>query len=141
MATSLQELYKQTLLQHSKQPRNAGELADAQATATLRNPLCGDEITVYLKTDGSTLSDLSFVGQCCSICTASASMMTAHLAAKPIPEAATDAERLVANFKGDPPDLRLEGELAALSGVRDFPSRIRCATLPWEALQVALAQQ
>lgn len=133
MNPQLKQLYKQTLLAHSKSPHNNHALPEATATATIRNPLCGDEITVYAKTNDAQVTQLSFTAQACSICTASASMLTQTLASQPITEAVKKAEVFVSNFKNSPTTLELEGDLAALSGVAEFPSRIRCATLPWEA--------
>ena len=144
----LQKLYQQTLLAHSKQPHNNHALAGA-AQATLRNPLCGDEITVYHKTNHDGTTQTTFTAQACTICLASASMMTQHLATLPTPEAAQFAQGLVSKFQntktrnpepGTPAPDFLPDELAALSGVLTFPSRIRCATLPFEAyLQLSTA--
>ncbi len=142
MNPELKKLYQQTLLQHSKQPHNNRELPDA-AHATVRNPLCGDEITVYHKTNDDGSTQTTFTAQACTICHASASMMTQHLATLATPEAARFAQELVSKFQNSKsqhqkpetqnPDF-LPGELAALAGVLAFPSRIRCATLPFEAL-------
>lgn len=132
MNPDLQNLYKETLLAHSKQPRNNVAQPDAPST-TLRNPLCGDEITVYQKSGDTPNAQPTFTAQACSICLASASMMTQHLAALPTPEALAYAQRFVSNFKDNPDALQLTGDLASLTGVHAFPSRIRCATLPWEA--------
>lgn len=138
MNPQLKELYKQTLLRHSKDPQNAVALPDADRQATLSNPLCGDRVTVYLKTDDSMVSRISFVGQCCSICTAAASMMTEKLANQPTDQALRFSDLFVSNFKDNSESFVLEGDLASLEGVREFPSRIRCATLPFETLQAAL---
>lgn len=127
MNPELKKLYQQTLLAHSKQPHNNRQLPDAES-ATVRNPLCGDEITVYQKN-----GDISFTAQACTICLASASMMTQHLATLPTPEAKAFADSLVSKLKDKPDTIDLPGDLAALSGVLAFPSRIRCATLPFEA--------
>lgn len=130
MTPDLKKLYQETLLRHSKAPCNNQSIENA-TTATLRNPLCGDEITLYRKVDCSP--SIAFTAQACSICLASASMMTEHLAALD-PEAAADfAETFVSNFKNKSDLINLPGDLAALTGVLAFPSRIRCATLPWEA--------
>ncbi|MBK1880147.1 iron-sulfur cluster assembly scaffold protein [Pelagicoccus mobilis] len=127
MNPDLKKLYQETLLSHSKQPHNNHELPEAEKT-TIRNPLCGDEITVYRKN-----GDITFTAQACTICLASASMMTQHLATLPTPEAAAFADSLVSRLKEKPETIDLPGDLAALSGVLSFPSRIRCATLPFEA--------
>lgn len=114
-------------------------MADADRKATLRNPLCGDEITVYLKlSDEGSVSKVSFVGQCCSICTASASMMTGQFHFLPPQDTALIVEDFIETFSDTKKPLRIANDLAALSGVREFPSRIRCATLPFEALREAL---
>ncbi|MBD5781732.1 SUF system NifU family Fe-S cluster assembly protein [Pelagicoccus sp. NFK12] len=136
MNSDLKKLYQQTLLQHSKQPHNNGELPDA-ASATVRNPLCGDEITVYHKTNDGEKSQIAFTAQACTICLASASMMTQHLATLPTPEAVSFSQVFVSKFQSKPDSIELPGELAALSGVLSFPSRIRCATLPFEAYLAA----
>lgn len=130
MTPELKNLYQQTLLRHSKAPYNNQPIDEASNT-TLRNPLCGDEITVYRKADSKPA--IAFTAQACSICLASASMMTEHLSELNPESAATFAEEFVSNFKSKSPKLELPGDLAALTGVLAFPSRIRCATLPWEA--------
>lgn len=132
MNPQLQALYKETLLAHSKQPRNAVPL-DGAPCSTRRNPLCGDEVTVYLNCDHDQIRGLAFTAQACSICTASASMMTERLAALSPENATRFAQSLVRHFSHEPEQLDLPGDLAALQGVLAFPSRIRCATLPWEA--------
>ncbi|MDQ8201630.1 Fe-S cluster assembly sulfur transfer protein SufU [Pelagicoccus sp. SDUM812003] len=137
MNPQLQQLYKETLLAHSKSPHGNHELEDAR-NATLRNPLCGDEITVYLKTGDNEHLHVSFTAQACSICVASASMMAKELNDQTAAQAGELAKRFVSNFKDDIESLKLEGDLAALSGVHAFPSRIRCATLPWEAAKSLL---
>ncbi len=133
MNPALKQLYKQTLIEHSKAPRNNHPLPDS-ACATIRNPLCGDEITVYLKSDDVHSCQLAFTAQACSICMASASMMTQRLTNLSTPEIHAIASDFVSNFKNNSEAAGLEGDLAALTGVSAFPSRIRCATLPWEAL-------
>ncbi len=139
MNPDLKNLYQATLLRHSKQPCNAGPLPHAHAARTLRNPLCGDEVTVFLQLDSSRVSKIQFVGQCCSICTAAASMMTERLAGATTAEAAAFAQTFVSSFqsRAAPTDV-LEGDLASLAAVLAFPSRIRCATLPFEALASAI---
>lgn len=132
----IQNLYKRTLLAHSKQPHNNNELPDAPYV-TLRNPLCGDEITVYHKNNDGGTSQTTFTAQACTICLASASMMTQHLATLTTAEAQSFAQDFVSKFQSKPDTVDLPGDLAALTGVLAFPSRIRCATLAWEAfLQV-----
>lgn len=132
MNPDVKNLYKQTLLAHSKQPHNRCELTEA-AHATLRNPLCGDEITVYRKTNRNGTTQATFTAQACTICLASASLMTQHLKELPPEQATQYTKSFVSKFKETPEEIPLEGDLAALTGVHAFPSRIRCATLPWEA--------
>ncbi len=137
MNSTLERLYRQTLLEHSKKPRNNQALPGGRK-ATVHNPLCGDEITVYLKSGDTNLEQIAFTSQSCSICTASASMMSETLATKPISQAKSIAEDFVSGFKDKASAPKLEGDLAALLGILEFPSRIRCATLPWEAFLLAL---
>lgn len=143
MYDDLQDLYQQLILDHYRKPRNRGALAGADRTVELKNPLCGDEIGVDLKLDGDRIADVRFHGHGCSISQSSASMMTELLKGK----TAAQAQELVALFKrmmrneaGTPDELgeRL-GDVVALHGVpRKFAQRIKCATLAWNALQMAL---
>ena len=144
MTLDLRELYQEVILDHHKHPRNRGVLADATASAEGHNPLCGDTITVYIRTDGVIVDDVRFEGSGCAISTASASMMTEALHGKSIAE----VESLFRQFQalvtshGAPPDAEgLDGELGdlgVLAGVRDHPVRIKCATLPWHTMYAAL---
>jgi nitrogen fixation NifU-like protein len=138
-----QDLYKQTLLKHSKTPSNERELANPTHEAQTRNPLCGDEISVYLKIDDDTINTATFTAQCCSICKASASMLTERLEGLSLTEANTFAQSLINQLKDKEQPLTLpeDDELRSLEGVKQFTSRIRCATLPWEALLASLAKQ
>ena len=137
MNPQLKELYKTTLLRHSKHPSNSCALDDADASATVRNPLCGDEITVYVKSHGEKLGQIGFVGHCCAICTASASMMTEQLKGTSADNATSLANAFIDSMRAKTPP-EIEGDLESLTGVLEFPSRIRCATLPFEALLSAL---
>ena len=144
MTLDLRELYQEVILDHHKHPRNRGALADATATADGHNPLCGDTVTVYIKTDGAVVDEVTFVGSGCAISTASASMMTEALHGKSI----DDVEALFRQFQAlvtadgeAPADDALDGELGdlgVLAGVRDHPVRIKCATLPWHTMYAAL---
>ena len=134
----LDDLYGDMILDHNRRPRNFGRLDGATHTALGNNPLCGDRVTVYLKVDGDRVADIAFEGTGCAISTASASMMTEALRGKSLAE----ARRLFEQFRGmltadgEPEEL---GKLAAFAGVREFPMRVKCATLAWHAMQSALA--
>ena len=136
----LEELYQDVILDHSRRPRNFGELPHADSQARGDNPVCGDEVTVYVKFgEHDVLDAISFTGEGCSICMASASMMTKKVKGRSRAESAD----LVRQFKEmltsqAPPDEHLGGDLALLKGVRKFPVRVKCATLPWHALEQAL---
>jgi nitrogen fixation NifU-like protein len=142
----LEDLYREIILDHYRTPRNRGELPTPPATvAQGHNPLCGDEITVYLQIDGDTVADVKVGGQGCSISQSSASMMSQAIKGRSVDE----VKALVRRFKGmmsiddvvdeadgaPPPEL---GDLEALRGVVKFPVRIKCATLAWNTLLDAL---
>jgi len=139
--SDLRDLYQQVILDHSKRPRNFLKLQDADRTAEGHNPLCGDEITIYLKMDGELIKDLSFQGAGCAISKASASMMTAALKGK----TKAEAEALFGKFHemvtgnrdtaSDPAGL---GKLEVFCGVCEFPVRVKCASLAWHTLRAAL---
>ncbi len=141
----LRDLYQQVIVDHNKHPRNFHAMEDATHKAEGFNPLCGDRLTLYLKVgaDGR-IEDASFEGSGCAISTASASLMTEQLKGRTVDE----AERLFGRFHdmvtgapdAPPADAEL-GKLAVLGGVREFPSRIKCATLCWHALHAALEGQ
>lgn len=136
--TDLGELYQQVILDHNRNPRNFTRLESANRKAEGNNPLCGDRIHLYVHVDGDTISDIGFQmpqGSGCAISKASASLMTEAVKGKPV----TDAETLFQAFR----DMlaggaTAPGKLAAFSGVRTFPSRIKCANLAWHALHAAL---
>ncbi len=137
----LRELYQSVILDHSRSPRNFGELPGADAEASGNNPLCGDAVTVWVRMDGDRIAQVQFAtppGTGCAISKASASLMTAAVAGKTREEAAAlfDAfHRLVTGEKTATEGL---GRLAALGGVAQFPIRVKCATLAWHALNAAL---
>lgn len=142
MNPALQELYKQTLLKHSKDMTHRRELPSATHASTLRNRLCGDEISVSLKIEDDRVEELAYRSQCCSICAASASMLAQAGAKRPVAELSGTARSLIDALNGDEPRAGgFEGDLDALNGVRAFPSRVRCATLPWEAYLEAVAAE
>lgn len=136
------DLYKQTLLKHSKTPCNERELVDATHQAKIRNPLCGDEISVFLKIEDNTINTATFTAQCCSICKASASMLTERISGIATADVSPFSTQLISQLKDKDQTLTLSetDELRSLEGVKQFSSRIRCATLPWEALLAALAK-
>lgn len=133
-------LYQEMILDHYRRPRNKGELADAEQTVLMKNPLCGDEIAVHVSFDGDTISDLRFSGSGCSISQASASMMTQLVKGKPISEIESIRARFREMVMGDESaaeDAAL-GSARALGGVCRFPARVKCALLAWNALETAI---
>ncbi len=143
MKADLRELYQETILDHSKQPRNFREMPEATGRAQGFNPLCGDKATVFVRLEDGVVKDVSFKGAGCSISTASASLMTESLKGKTQAEVEELFQRFHALITSDPsraaenaaPEL---GKLAAFSGVCEFPVRVKCASLPWHTLKAAL---
>jgi len=149
MSAELQELYQEVILDHNRRPRNFRVLASGRMAEGF-NPLCGDHLTVYLKVQGGVIADVSFQGSGCAISKASASLMTESVKGKNV----SDAVRLFERFQQmitAPPDAPVEerregvpgdrvqlGKLEALAGVRQFPIRVKCASLPWHTLRAAL---
>jgi len=138
---SLEELYKEVILDHYRTPRNKGRLDPHDISLERNNPLCGDEIEVFLRFDGDALEGVSFEGKGCSISLASASMMTekvGRLSAKDAAAVAESIKRMMAGEEdGDPNDL---GDLVSLKGVVKYPVRIKCALLGWNTLLEALEE-
>jgi nitrogen fixation protein NifU and related proteins len=137
---SLTDLYREVILDHNKRPRNFGRLDPADASADGHNPLCGDRLTVSLRSHDGLVNDIQFEGNGCAISMASASMMTEAIKGKD--RAAIDAlfrriHALLTQQTASSADL---GKLAALSGVREFPARVKCASLCWHTLNAALAK-
>jgi nitrogen fixation NifU-like protein len=138
MSAELQELYQEVILDHNRRPRNFRVLEGGR-TAEGFNPLCGDHLTVYLKVEGGVIEDVSFQGSGCAISKASASLMTESVKGKNV----SDAVRLFERFQQmitAPPDAAVDqlGKLEALAGVRQFPIRVKCASLAWHTLRAAL---
>ena len=139
MADSKQ-LYQEVILDHNRKPRNWGLLPDATHRAEGHNPLCGDHLTLTLKLDGGAVGAIGFQCESCAICKASASMMTTAVKGK----ASRDAEQLVQEFRDmatgklDPVRPNHLGRLTVFAGVRDLPTRVKCAILPWHTLHAAL---
>jgi len=135
----LKELYRDVILDHNKRPRNFGRLDPADAQADGHNPLCGDRLSVFVKMDGDRIADLKFEGKGCAISTASASLMTEAVKGKDktaIGELFEKVHSLLTQHEA-PAGTEL-GKLAALQGVREFPSRVKCASLCWHTLNAAL---
>ena len=138
---SLDELYKEVILDHYRAPRNKGRIDPHDIALERNNPLCGDELELFLRFDGDTLEAIGFEGKGCSISQASASMMTEKIMSVPIKDAAALAEsikRMMAGEEeGDPGEL---GDLVSLKGVVKYPVRIKCALLSWNTLLEALEE-
>ena len=138
--TELSALYQDVILEHNRSPRNFRRMEDADRHAEGRNPLCGDQITVWLKLDGDVITDVSFHGSGCAISKASASLMTGAVKGKTRAEVGSLFDRFHCVVTGKPdsaPGAEL-GKLAVFSGISAFPVRVKCATLPWHALKAAL---
>ena len=137
----LKDLYQEVIVDHNRSPRNFGELEPPGKKLEGFNPLCGDRLTLYLDQDGDRIADVKFSGHGCAISIASASLMTEGVKGKSVQE----AETLFADFHelltdaGQETDLTRMGKLAVLAGVRDYPSRVKCATLCWHTLRALLA--
>jgi len=136
---AVDELYKEIILDHYKQPRNKRELPGAALTCSANNPLCGDEITVYANIEGGAVTEIAFTGAGCSISQSSASMMTEAIAGKGVGETRKLTSDFRAMMAGElEPDEDEFGDLVALKGVVKYPIRIKCAVLAWDTLQGAL---
>ena len=138
--SDLRELYQEVIFDHNRNPRNYGVLEDANRKAEGFNPLCGDQLTVYmLVNNDGIIEKVSFEGQGCAISTASASIMTEELIGK----TAEQAEEIFENFHtvvtGGESEADI-GKLEVLSGVKDYPTRVKCATLPWHTTNAAINQ-
>jgi nitrogen fixation protein NifU and related proteins len=134
----IDDLYQETILDHSKRPRNYHPLADANRKAEGYNPLCGDKLKLYLKMEGDMVRDASFEGAGCAISTASASLMTESLKGKTREEAMKLVDKFHDLLTTDTPASRDLGKLVVFCGVRDYPARVKCATLAWHTLKSAL---
>ena len=138
----LRELYQDLIVDHNKRPRNFGKLDDATYFAEGFNPLCGDQVTIYLYIEDDRVTKVQFEGEGCAISTASASMMTEVLTGKTIAEADALFELfhkvLIGEIELDDENTEKLGKLAVLTGVRAYPSRVKCATLAWHTCQGAL---
>jgi nitrogen fixation protein NifU and related proteins len=140
VSDGLRDLYQEVVLDHGRKPRNFREPAGANRRAEGVNPLCGDQITVHLKLAGDLIEDIGFQGAGCAISKASASMMTGAVKNKTKAEAEALFQRVHAMLTGGPgkTDVEKLGKMAALSGVWEFPARVKCASLAWHTLRSAL---
>jgi len=139
--SELNELYQQVILDHNKKPRNYKRLETATREQEGYNPLCGDQLTLFLEMDGETIKDVAFQGSGCAISKASASMMTTAIKGKTIDEAETMFAEFHKMVKGElDPEAEENhlGRLKIFAGVREFPARVKCASLSWHTLRAAL---
>ena len=135
----LRDLYQEVVLDHGRHPRNKRRIEDASRESVGYNPLCGDKLVIFLDYDGETVRDVSFDGSGCAISQASASLLTESIKGKSREEAEAIIREFVAMVTGEsdtPPEAL--GKLAVFSGVRDFPARVKCATLAWRTLEAAM---
>ena len=142
MSSAENDLYQEVVLEHKRAPRNFGVLEHATHQAQGTNPSCGDRVAVQLQMDGECVADIRFTGQGCAICMASTSMMTEAVKGRDVELAKTLQQHFRAVLTGEeePEDAPL-GKLVSLAGVRQYPSRIKCALLGWHALMHALAAE
>jgi nitrogen fixation NifU-like protein len=141
MSDDLHDLYQDIILEHNKRPRHYGALADYTHTAEGYNPICGDKLTIFLVLKEDRIEAVQFEAACCAICKASASMMAEVLTGKTLVEAEVALQRvrdLLSTELNLKADILVDGEIAALGGVRKFAARIKCATLPWHTYVAAL---
>ena len=143
--SDLRELYQEVILDHSKKPRNKREMPDCTHEADGFNRLCGDKLHVYLKVQGDRIIDASFSGQVCAISTASASMMTDELRGKTLAEARQIFQQfhevVTTPATQEPRHLEELGKLGVFAGVREFPVRVKCASLAWHTMQAAVEKK
>jgi nitrogen fixation NifU-like protein len=140
LSSELRDLYQTTILDHNRRPRNFRVPEGANREAEGHNPLCGDDVKVYLRVADGVVEDVGFQGSGCAISTASASMMTQVVKGRRLEEVKDLFEAFHALVAGDasqPPDPELLGKLRVFSGVREFPVRVKCATLAWHTLKAA----
>jgi nitrogen fixation NifU-like protein len=132
------DLYQELILDHSKRPRNCHPMEDANRKAEGYNPLCGDKLKLYIKIEDEVVKDASFVGSGCAISTASASLMTESLKGKTRADALKLLDKFHELLTTDTPVTQELGKLVVFCGVRDYPARVKCATLAWHTLKSAL---
>jgi nitrogen fixation protein NifU and related proteins len=141
MSDELQDLYQELILDHNRHPLNLREMPDATRSVEADNPLCGDQLRLYVRIEGDRIADISFQGQGCAISMASASLLTERLKGASVDEARAlfdQVHRALTAAEDTPVDEDVLGKLAALVGVRRYPMRVKCATLSWHAMRAAL---
>ena len=139
--SELSDLYQEVILDHNRRPRNWGALADATRVSQGYNPLCGDRLTLHVKVEGDRLAAVSFEGSGCAISKASASLMTDAVKGRTLAEALDLFDRvhiMLTTPVDEPVDEGAVGKLAVLAGVREFPTRVKCASLAWHTLKSAI---
>jgi nitrogen fixation NifU-like protein len=144
MDNELRELYQQVILDHNKSPRNFKKLDNANHFAEGYNPLCGDKINIYLELEGDKVKDISFQGSGCAISKASASLMSTIVKGKTLEEAEKIFEEfhhMVTGTHEEEIDFDKLGKLAVFAGVKDFPARVKCASLAWHTMNAALKDE
>ena len=135
----LKDLYREVILDHNRAPRNFGELDGADRVVEGVNPLCGDRMTLYVKIDEGRIADIKFKGSGCAISVASSSLMTERVKGATVAESMTLFDKIHEMLAGNGAALDELDKLAALAGVREFPTRVKCASLAWHALKTALS--
>ncbi|MHB8338443.1 MAG: Fe-S cluster assembly sulfur transfer protein SufU [Ignavibacteriaceae bacterium] len=144
MDAELKELYQQVILDHNKNPRNFRKIENANHFAEGYNPLCGDRLNIYVELEGGTIKDISFQGSGCAISKASASLMSSIVKGLPVEEAERLFEKFQAVITGkitDEENIEEIGKLAVFAGVKEFPSRVKCASLAWHTMIAAFKQE
>lgn len=139
--SDLRELYQEVILDHNRHPHNFRELDGADRHADGYNPLCGDRLAVYVNLDGETIVDISFIGTGCAISKASASLMTDAVRGKTLNEARQLFEQFLNLVTDEVADGAALGKLAVFAGVRDYPTRVKCASLAWHTLRAAVVDR
>ncbi len=136
--SELRELYRSVILDHARSPRHFGRMDNPTHTAEGINPVCGDKLRLFLSVRADRIDDVSFEGSGCAISMASASMMTDRIIGLSVADAASDADSVSTSLRGESSEVLPEA-LESLKGVREYPSRVKCATLAWHALVAAIA--
>ena len=141
MVERLDELYREVILDHFRNPTHSGELPGAQINVEGANPLCGDELTFHLKMDDGRIAQIRFQGKGCAISQAAASMLISQIEGKPLAEVRRVIRTMQALMQGQAPDPNVDlGDLEALAGVRKFPVRVKCAALSWNVVEQGLKE-
>jgi nitrogen fixation protein NifU and related proteins len=134
----IKDLYREVILQHYQSPTNRREIADPDLQGSAQNPLCGDELTIFVRLADDRIADAAFQARGCSISQASADMMAEAVRGKTLDEASAEIQRFERLMQGEAPDDEPSGELEALVSVRRFPVRVKCALMPWTTLGEAI---